>query len=67
MIELQFQDSTGNWRTIEVLTAGIPGQVSMAMKYLKASHPEWRVRAIDENGRLIDFVNTGIKMCHAPD
>eukprot|EP01037_Dinobryon_pediforme_P014874 gene14874-15011_t len=56
MVELQFQDSSGHWRTIEVLASPFAGQVSLALKNLKEHHPDWRVRAIDENGHLLDML-----------
>ena len=54
-IEIQVQDTTGNWRTYGV-TQNISALVLSAMKSLKDQFPDQRVRAVDENGRLVDLI-----------
>jgi hypothetical protein len=54
-IEIQLQDTTGNWRTFMV-TVNNSQQILQRMKELKSNHPDKRVRAIDQNGRLIDML-----------
>lgn len=54
-IEIQAQDLTGNWRTYNT-TMNISALILDSMKSLKHQFPDCRIRAIDENGRLIDFM-----------
>jgi hypothetical protein len=55
MIEIQVQDTTGNWRTYSV-TQNISALVINAMKSLKGRFPDQRVRAVDGSGRLVDLI-----------
>jgi hypothetical protein len=55
MIEIQVQDTTGNWRTYSV-TQNISAPIVTAMRSLKDQFPEQRVRAIDRSGRLVDLI-----------
>ncbi len=54
-IEIQVQDTTGNWRTYS-LTQNISAMVMEAMRQLKWQFPDRRVRAVDGNGRMIDVI-----------
>ncbi len=54
-IEIQVQDTTGNWRTYSV-TQNFSTLITEAMRSLKWQFPEQRVRAVDVNGRLVDFM-----------
>jgi hypothetical protein len=55
MIEIQVQDTTGNWRTYSI-TQNISAMIVMAMRSLKDQFPDQRVRAVDGNGRIVDFL-----------
>ena len=55
MIEIQVQDTTGNWRTYSV-TQNISAFIISAMRSLKDQFPDQRVRAVDESGRLVDLI-----------
>jgi hypothetical protein len=54
-IEIQAQDASGNWRTYNVMFQNNSQLILMEMKSLKNQFPESRVRAIDQDGRLIDL------------
>lgn len=54
-IEIQLQDTTGNWRTY-MTTMNQPQLITIRMRELKSQHPKNKVRAIDANGRLIDLL-----------
>jgi len=54
-VEIQAQDTTGNWRTYHV-TFNNSQRILSEMKSLKERHPDYRVRAIDQNGRVIDIL-----------
>lgn len=60
MIEIQVQDTTGNWRTYSI-TQNISALVTAAMKSLKDQFPDHRVRAVDGNGHLVDLLGTKMK------
>ena len=55
MIEIQVQDTTGNWRTYTI-TQNISAMIIEAMRSLKWQFPEQRVRAVEQSGRLIDMI-----------
>jgi predicted secreted protein len=54
-VEIQLQDSTGNWRTY-MITQNNSQMILMRMKELKNNHPDKRVRAIDSTGRMVDML-----------
>lgn len=54
-IDIQTQDKSGNWRT-HASTLNDPQLIRARMGELKNQFPDQRVRAIDENGRLIDLM-----------
>jgi Txe/YoeB family toxin of Txe-Axe toxin-antitoxin module len=54
-IEVQAQSVDGNWQTYTI-TVNQPLAIKNAMEQLKWQFPDKRVRAIDENGRLVDFM-----------
>jgi hypothetical protein len=55
-VEIQVQDITGNWRTYQI-TNNTNSQVVLAeMRSLKSRYPDFRVRAVDRTGRLIDLL-----------
>jgi hypothetical protein len=51
---VQAQDTTGIWRTYTV-TVNDPQILLYAMQSLKTRFPTYRVRAIDENGKIVDI------------
>jgi len=54
-IQVQLQDETGNWRTYTIT----PNQSLLyrqAMQQLKWNFPNARVRAVDNDGRLVDIM-----------
>jgi hypothetical protein len=52
---IQIQDITGNWRT-HVVTPNISQNVLANMKSLQQTYPNFRIRAVDEVGRVIDIL-----------
>lgn len=55
-IEIQIQDETGNWRTYNTIMLNSPPLIISSMKQLKDQFPDKRVRAIDQDGRVIDIL-----------
>jgi hypothetical protein len=55
-VDIQVQDISGNWRTYNVIMSATSMQIQMAMKQLKDQFPEQRIRAVDDNGRLVDLL-----------
>ena len=52
---IQARDTAGNWRTYSSCPNG--GQfVLQAMRSLQAFYPNFRIRAVDQDGRIIDFL-----------
>lgn len=54
-IHIQYQDYSGVWVTT-LTVDNEPARILAAMKSLKRSMVDRRVRAVDDNGRLIDFL-----------
>jgi len=54
-IQIQAQDPTGNWRTYHI-TFNNSQMILAEMKALKERLPDYRIRAIDNNGRIIDIL-----------
>lgn len=54
-VDIQLQDQSGNWRTYHV-TMNQPQLIISSMRELKARYPNYRVRAVDQNGRLVDLL-----------
>jgi hypothetical protein len=55
-VEIQIQDTTGNWRTYHITNNTNSQVVLVEMKSLKSRNPDLRVRAVDRSGRLIDLL-----------
>jgi hypothetical protein len=54
---IQAQDKSGVWRTYHVTPASPNMQrVLSEMQSLKRSFPDYRVRTIDDNGRVVDIL-----------
>jgi hypothetical protein len=56
-VEIQAQDTTGNWRTYHVTNINNSQVILVEMKSLKSRYPDFRVRAVDGTGRLIDLLD----------
>lgn len=56
LIEIQAQDETGNWRTYNTLMVNNSQMIILSMRQLKDQFPDKRVRAVDQNGRLLDII-----------
>lgn len=54
-VQIQVQDDSGNWRTM-LVTLNDPQTYSSRMKECAQSHPNRRVRVIDNTGRLLDLM-----------
>ncbi len=54
-VQIQFQDLTGNWMTVRI-TQNNSQMILMAMREIKNTYPDKRVRAIDMSGRLLDIL-----------
>lgn len=55
-VQIQFQDISGSWLTVRLLPLNDPQMITFAMKDVKMSHPDKKVRAVDMNGRLLDIM-----------
>jgi len=54
---IQAQDPSGNWRTYHVTQAGPNMQrILSEMKTLKQRLPNYRIRTIDQDGRVVDIL-----------
>ena len=54
---IQAQDKSGVWRTYHVTQATENMQrVLSEMQTLKSRYPDFRVRTIDKNGRVVDIL-----------
>ncbi len=59
-VYLQVQMPQSGWSGAGILSGGMlnnPNYVSRELQQLKQKYPNLRVRAVDENGRLIDLIN----------
>jgi hypothetical protein len=56
-VEIQAQDTTGNWRTYHITNINNSQVVLIEMRSLKRRYPDSRVRAVDRSGRLIDLLD----------
>jgi hypothetical protein len=55
VINIQAQDSSGNWRTYAV-TNNNPQQIRVRMEEIKRQYPNYRVRAVDNFGVVVDIL-----------
>jgi hypothetical protein len=55
MVHIQAQDTTGVWRTYHT-TMNDSQRILQEMTSLKDKLPEYRVRAVDANGRVVDIL-----------
>jgi hypothetical protein len=54
-VQIQLQDTTGNWRTYQV-TLSNSQMIYSGMHSLASQFPGQRVRCVDMNGRIIDIL-----------
>jgi len=56
VVEIQAQDTSGNWRTYHV-TINDSQRILSEMKSLQSLYPHYRIRAIDmETKRVVDIL-----------
>jgi hypothetical protein len=54
-IEIQAQDTSGMWRTYHV-TMNDSQRIVSEMRSIQSRYPSYRVRAVDQNGRVVDIL-----------
>jgi len=54
-VNIQLQDTSGNWRTYHV-TLNNSQRIISEMKQLSSRFPKHRVRAVDMDGKLVDIL-----------
>jgi hypothetical protein len=54
-VQIQIQDGF-NWRTVQTIMDGNASVVNFSMQSVSRMHPNYRVRAIDANGRIVDML-----------
>lgn len=55
-VYIQVQDFTGNWKNASILIVNDSQRILHEMRNVQMSSPNMRVRAVDENGRLLDML-----------
>jgi hypothetical protein len=54
-IYIQAQDTSGMWRTYHV-TMNDSQRIVAEMRSIQSRYPNYRVRAVDQNGRVVDIL-----------
>ena len=54
-IHIQAQDHSGMWRTYQI-TINESQQILLRMQEIKNRYPDFRVRAVDDAGRVVDIL-----------
>ena len=57
---IQVANRHSNWTTINTVGGGANSSAQLIQRYMESAKqmlPDHRVRAVDENGRLIDILN----------
>lgn len=54
-VQIQVQDHSGVWRTVSWVTNNSYRVVS-EMRTVKKQYPDYRVRAVDADGRIVDIL-----------
>jgi len=52
-IQIQARDTSGNWRTY-CLVMNQSQRILAEMKSLQSRYPNYRIRAVDHSGRVVD-------------
>ena len=55
LADIQIQDATKMWRTVERVQLNLQ-RIGYALQAVQRRYPERRVRAVDNNGRLLDIL-----------
>ena len=55
MADIQVQDVTKMWRTVERVQLNLQ-RIGYELQAIQLRYPDRRVRAVDNNGRLIDLL-----------
>ena len=55
MADIQVQDTTKMWRTVERVQLNLQ-RIGYELQAIQRRYPDRRVRAVDNNGRLIDLL-----------
>jgi hypothetical protein len=55
MADIQVQDVTKMWRTVERVQLNLQ-RIGYELQAIQRRYPDRRVRAVDNNGRLIDLL-----------
>lgn len=55
-VRIQAQDSSGSWVGACQVSMVSPGAIRDQMQQMKRQYPESRIRAIDDNGYIVDFL-----------
>jgi hypothetical protein len=54
-VQIQAQDTSGNWRTyLNVINQS--QRIYSEMRSLQSRYPNYRIRAVDQNGRIVDIL-----------
>jgi hypothetical protein len=54
-VQIQAQDTTGNWRTY-LIVKNQSQRILSEMRSLQSRYPNYRIRAIDNDGRVVDIL-----------
>lgn len=54
-VDIQAQDTSGMWRTYHV-TDNNTQRIVAEMRSIQSRYPNYRVRAVDQNGRIVDIL-----------
>lgn len=54
-IQIQARDTSGNWRTYS-LVMNQSQRILSEMKSLQSRYPDYRIRAVDKDGRVVDLL-----------
>jgi hypothetical protein len=54
-VSIQIQDHGGNWLTVSNVVNNIQ-RIGFELRSVQSRYPDRRVRAVDQNGRLIDLL-----------
>jgi hypothetical protein len=55
LADIQVQDTSKMWRTVERVTNDLQ-RIGYELQAIQRRYPDRRVRAVDNNGRLIDLL-----------